>query len=37
VGVAEGVKSEFFAISVERRVKHPAVVAMTEKAVEMFG
>jgi LysR family transcriptional activator of nhaA len=37
VGVAEGVKSEFFAISVERRVTHPAVVAMTEKAVEMFG
>jgi LysR family transcriptional activator of nhaA len=36
VGVADGVSSEFYAISIERRVKHPAVVAMTENAVKMF-
>lgn len=37
VGVAEGVTSEFYAISVERRVKHPAVAALTEHAGKMFG
>jgi len=37
VGIAEGVKAEFYAISVERRVKHPAIIAMTEKAGKMFG
>ncbi len=37
VGVAEGVKSEFYAISVERRVKHPAVAVMAEKAGSIFA
>jgi len=37
VGIAEGVKSEYYAISVERRVKHPAVTAMTERAGKIFG
>jgi LysR family transcriptional regulator, transcriptional activator of nhaA len=37
IGIAEGVKSEFYAISVERRVKHPAVTAMTERAGKIFG
>jgi LysR family transcriptional activator of nhaA len=36
VGLAEGVKSEFYAITVERRVKHPAIAAMTEKAGKIF-
>jgi LysR family transcriptional activator of nhaA len=37
VGLAEGVQSEFYAITVERRVKHPAIAAMTEKAGKIFG
>ncbi len=32
LGVATGVVDEFFAISVERRVTHPCVVAITESA-----
>ncbi len=36
IGVAEGVKAEFYAISIERRIKHPAVAAMTEKAGTIF-
>lgn len=32
LGVAKGVKDEFFAISVERRITHPCVVAITESA-----
>jgi len=32
VGVAEGVEDEFFAISVERRITHPCVAAITSKA-----
>jgi len=31
VGVADGVRGEFFAISVERRIRNPAVAAMTGK------
>ena len=34
VGVATGVKAEFYAISVERRIKNPAVAAMAENARE---
>lgn len=32
VGVAEGVKEHFYAITVERRIKHPAVAAITAVA-----
>jgi LysR family transcriptional activator of nhaA len=32
VGVAEGIEEEFFAISVERRITHPCVVAITGTA-----
>ena len=37
VGTATGIKGEFFAISVERRIKNPAVAAMTEHAREAFS
>ncbi|QDU04465.1 Transcriptional activator protein NhaR [Gimesia chilikensis] len=33
VGVAEGVKEQFFAVSVERKLKHPAVIAIRENAM----
>ena len=36
IGLADGVKAEFYAISVERKVKHPAVVAMTESSRQVF-
>lgn len=36
VGVATGIKAEFYAISVERRIKNPAVAAMAENAREAF-
>ena len=32
VGRTEEVKERFFAISAERRIKHPAVAAITESA-----
>ena len=32
VGVATGVKAEFYAISVERKIKHPAVAAICAAA-----
>lgn len=32
VGVAEGVSEQFYAVSVERKLKHPAVVAIREGA-----
>jgi len=32
LGVADGVRSQFYAISVERRIKHPAVIAISETA-----
>ena len=34
IGCADGVIERFFAISVERRIKHPAVAAITEAARE---
>ncbi len=37
VGRLDGVKEQYFAISVERRLKHPAVVAISEAANEMLG
>jgi len=36
VGRLPEVKERFFAISLERRVKHPAVVAILEGARESF-
>ncbi len=32
IGRAEGIRQQFFAITVDRRLKHPAVVAITEAA-----
>jgi len=32
VGIAGGARSHFYAISVERRIKHPAVVAICDTA-----
>lgn len=32
VGIAAGVKEQFFAVSVERRIKHPGVLAMQKAA-----
>jgi LysR family transcriptional activator of nhaA len=32
VGVADGVEAEFYAISVERKIKNPAIAAMTDHA-----
>ena len=32
IGLAEGVEEDFFAISVERRITHPCVVAITQTA-----
>ncbi|HMN47135.1 MAG TPA: transcriptional activator NhaR [Povalibacter sp.] len=37
IGMAHGVKAEFFAISAERKIKHPAVVAMTSAARQLFA
>jgi LysR family transcriptional activator of nhaA len=37
VGRIPGIRERFYAISVERRLKHPAVVAITEAArTELF-
>ena len=38
LGRAEGVTERFYAITVERRLKHPAVVAISEDArLRFFG
>jgi len=37
IGMARGVKAEFYAISADRRLKHPAVVAMTQNARQLFS
>lgn len=38
IGRVEGVKERFYAISVERKLKHPAVVAISEAArKKLFG
>jgi LysR family transcriptional activator of nhaA len=36
VGAAPKVQAQFYAISLERRIKHPAVMAIYERAGEMF-
>jgi LysR family transcriptional activator of nhaA len=36
IGIASGVKAEFYAISVERKIKNPAVAAMAENARDAF-
>lgn len=36
LGTAGKVRAEFYAISMERKLKHPAVVALLEKAVDVF-
>jgi LysR family transcriptional activator of nhaA len=37
IGLAHGVKAEFYAISVERKVKHPAIAALTDNARRIFA
>jgi len=37
IGMARGVKAEFYAISAERKIRHPAVVAMTDSARQLFA
>ena len=37
IGLAKGVKVEFYAISAERKIKHPAVAAMTDNARQLFS
>lgn len=37
IGMARGVKAEFYAISAERKIRHPAVVAMTDSARRLFA
>jgi LysR family transcriptional activator of nhaA len=37
IGMAHGVTAEFFAISAERKIKHPAVAAMTDRARQLFA
>src|ERR1700761_1182801 len=36
VGIAAGVEAEFYAISVERRIKNPALAVMTDNAAAAF-
>jgi len=36
VGAADGVEAEFYAISVERKIRNPAIAAMTENAGAAF-
>ena len=36
IGPARKVRAEFYAISMERKIKHPAVLAISEKAQEIF-
>lgn len=37
IGLAKGVKAEFYAISADRKIKHPAVAAMTDNARQLFS
>jgi LysR family transcriptional regulator, transcriptional activator of nhaA len=37
LGVAEKVRGEFYAISMERHIRHPAVLALHEKSEKLFG
>ena len=35
VGTVEGIKERFYAVSVERKLKHPAIVAIRERATQV--
>ncbi len=37
VGAALKVQAQFYAISLERKIKHPAVLAICERASEIFS
>ncbi len=37
IGMAHGVTAEFFVISADRKIRHPAVAAMTSAARRLFG
>jgi LysR family transcriptional activator of nhaA len=37
IGLASGIQAEFYAITVERKIKHPATAAMTDKARQLFA
>jgi LysR family transcriptional activator of nhaA len=36
IGQTDAVTESFYAISVERKVKHPGIVAITERGRELF-
>jgi len=37
IGTLDGIREKYYAISVERRIKHPAVLAISNSAREHFG
>lgn len=37
IGIAEGVSVQFYALSIERKIRHPAVAAIVQNAREIFG
>jgi len=37
IGPVQGVRGEFYAISVERKIKHPAIAAVTDNAHRLFS
>ncbi len=37
IGTADGVQAQFYAISVERRLRHPALLAVSENAQRIFA
>ena len=36
VGRLEGIRERYYAITVDRKLKHPAVVAIADRARQMF-
>jgi len=37
IGIAEGVSVQFYALSIERKIKHPAVAAIVQSARQIFA
>ncbi len=37
IGLATGIRAEFYAITMERKIKHPAAAAITENAKALFA
>jgi LysR family transcriptional activator of nhaA len=36
IGPATGIRAEFYAVTVERKIKHPAAAVITENARQLF-